>query len=76
MSLVNPLKIRRLEASASGFDAELSALIAWESVADLQLENTVRTILASVKQRGDSALLEYTSQFDRFPADSMSKLTI
>ncbi len=58
-------RIRRLDSRAPGFAAELDALLAWESVADADLQATVQRIVDDVRQRGDAALLEYTARFDR-----------
>jgi len=76
MNAVNPLSVRHLDANAPGFDAELAELVAWESVADIELENTVRDILQAIRVRGDAALLEYTNKFDRRSASSMEELCI
>lgn len=59
------MKIRRLSTSDPTFNAELDALLAYEATADEKLEATVAAILADVKRRGDEAVLEYTSKFDR-----------
>ena len=59
------MKIRELSSRAAGFDVELSKLLAFEEAADEKLEATVAAILADVRQRGDTAVLEYTHKFDR-----------
>ena len=61
------MKIRQLSSRAAGFEAELSALLAFEETADEKLEATVAAILADVRRRGDTAVLEYTRKFDRLP---------
>ena len=61
------MKIRQLSSRAAGFEAELSALLAFEETADEKLEATVAAILADVRKRGDTAVLEYTRKFDRLP---------
>ena len=70
MAQLSGLSIRRLSAHAAGFEQELSQLVAWSAVADLQLEQTVREIMHAVRQRGDQALLEYTNKFDRCEFES------
>ncbi len=60
------LNLRNLDSSAPGFDAALDALLAFESAQDPALEVRVRDILAEVKSRGDAALLDFTSRFDRW----------
>ncbi len=61
------MKIRRLSSRATGFDEELTRLLAFEETADEKLEATVAGILTDVRKRGDAAVLEYTARFDRLP---------
>ena len=62
---MNKFSIRRLDANAPGFDAELDRLLAWESVSDTQVASAVADILQQVKTRGDDAVVEFTNRFDR-----------
>lgn len=68
--------IRRLDASADGFAAQLSTLLAWEQEADDAVGKTVKDIIKDVRQRGDAALLEYTCKFDRRSLTEASELVI
>ena len=61
------MNIRKLSSRAAGFDEELTKLLAFEETADEKLEATVASILADVRKRGDTAVLEYTRKFDRLP---------
>jgi histidinol dehydrogenase len=61
------MNITRLSTKQADFDAKLSKLLAFEETADEKLEATVAAILADVKKRGDTAVLEYTRKFDRLP---------
>ncbi|MFA5826228.1 MAG: histidinol dehydrogenase [Gallionellaceae bacterium] len=61
------MNITRLSTRQADFDAKLNKLLAFEETADEKLEATVAGILADVKKRGDAAVLEYTSKFDRLP---------
>jgi histidinol dehydrogenase len=61
------MNIRQLSSRATGFDEELTRLLAFEETADDRLEATVAGILADVRKRGDAAVLEYTRKFDRLP---------
>lgn len=70
------LNIRTLQSSSTTFEADLSALLAFESAQDPQLEVRVRTILADVKARGDAALIETTAKFDRWTPSSAAALEI
>lgn len=62
---MNMVSIRRLDANAASFEAELAALLAWESVSDAQVASSVAEIVQQVRRRGDSAVIEYTNRFDR-----------
>ncbi len=70
------LEIKRLSSSAESFWKELDDLLAWESVSDEQVSNTVKDVLHNVKKRGDAAVVEYTNRFDRMSAASMAELEI
>jgi histidinol dehydrogenase len=68
--------IRRLSTLDAEFDSQLSALLAWDSVNDAQLQQTVVDIIERVKTQGDEALLDYTHRFDQLSAQTMNELTI
>src|SRR4051812_48631976 len=68
--------IRRLSASEPDFGAKLSALTAFDSSLDGDVERTVASIVEDVRRRGDAAVLEYTARFDRVQADSVAALEI
>ena len=70
------LTVRRLSASDSQFSEDLATLTAWSAVADNDLDATVRDILHQVRTQGDSAVIDFTAKFDRFPVSSMADLTI
>jgi histidinol dehydrogenase len=70
------LVVRRLDASAPGFERELSALTAFEAAQDPAVDATVARIVADVRERGDAALIEYTRQFDGVAATSVAALEI
>ncbi|KAF0206491.1 MAG: histidinol [Gallionellaceae bacterium] len=61
------MNIVRLSSRQADFDVTLNKLLAFEETADEKLEATVAAILSDVKKRGDAAVLEYTSKFDRLP---------
>jgi histidinol dehydrogenase len=56
--------ITRLSTSDADFDTRLEGLLAWESVSDAQVQQTVDSILSAVRAHGDTALMDYTSRFD------------
>jgi histidinol dehydrogenase len=70
------LTIRRLDSAAPGFDADLAALISFESAQDPAVDSAVAAIVAAVRAHGDAALLEYTAKFDRLSAPSVAALEI
>ncbi len=61
------MKIRQFSSRDANFNADLTKLLAFEETADDVLEATVAGILKDVRKRGDAAVLEYTSKFDRLP---------
>ena len=68
--------IRRLSTTAPEFEQELNQLLAWESVNDHQLQQTVLDIISRVKQQGDTAVLDYTRRFDQVAAETMAGLSL
>ena len=70
------MKIRRLSTQDKSFDADLKALLAFETAQDDAIDVVVATILKDVKARGDAAVLEYTNRFDKTNASSLNKLEI
>ncbi len=70
------MNINRFDSSDSNFQFELSKLLAWESVSNEAVFNTVSEILRAVKRHGDSAVLEYSQRFDGLTAGSVAALEI
>ena len=68
--------MRRLDSSEPGFDAKLSAVLAWEASQDAAIERAVADIVADVRTRGDAAVLEYTRRFDRVQVDAPATLEL
>lgn len=69
-------EIRQLSTSNSDFMQQLDALLAWESVSDTAVNDTVNQIIQEIRKRGNAALLEYTQRFDRWQADGDDGLQI
>jgi histidinol dehydrogenase len=69
-------KIRTFNTQQDNFTESLNKLLAWESVSDTQVQQTVLDILHQVKSRGDEALIEYTNKFDRLNAENMGALEV
>jgi histidinol dehydrogenase len=70
------MKLRRLSTRAAGFDARLAALTRYEAAGNAAVEQVVRAIIASVRKRGDAAVLAYARRFDRVEAGSVAKLEV
>ncbi|MDA9767090.1 histidinol dehydrogenase [Candidatus Thioglobus sp.] len=68
--------ISLLSSNGEDFDTQLSSLIAWEANSDEEINNTVRKIIKEVKDKGDSSVLRFTSEFDSLNAKSVSELII
>src|SRR5215475_2252470 len=60
----------RLDASAPGFEKDFSAFLARRRDTDENVDRVVADIIADVRARGDSAVLEYTKKFDRLETDA------
>ncbi len=58
------MKMRRLDSSQAGFEQALMALLATTDEPDATVRERVEQIIGAVRERGDTALLEYTNQFD------------
>lgn len=69
-------KINRLDTASPDFERRLAELLAFENTQDESIDRTVAAILDDVKKHGDSAVLEYTRQFDRLQAGSMAALEL
>lgn len=69
-------EVSRLNYQQADFWPKLSALLAWEGVSDTAVTDTVRNILADVKQRGDAAVVDYSQKFDRVKASQLADLEI
>ena len=70
------MKIRRLSTQDKSFDADLKALLAFETAQDDSIDVVVAAILKDVKARGDAAVLEYTNRFDKTNASSLTELEV
>ena len=60
-----PLALRRLDTRSADFAAALTLLLDRAQELDAEVEGRVREIIQGVRTRGDAALLEYTTRFDR-----------
>ena len=70
------VELKRLTTEAGDFQPQLEAVLAWDASSDMEVVDTVRGILADVKERGDEAVLEYSRRFDRLSVTSMAELEL
>src|SRR5512140_502216 len=68
--------IRRLASGAPDFEARFRQLLAFEAAQDESVERTTAQIIDDVRRRGDAALLEYTSRFDRWAPKNAKELDV
>ncbi|EGV19237.1 histidinol dehydrogenase [Thiocapsa marina] len=68
--------MRRLSTTDPDFDAGLDGLLAWDSVSDDRVQQTVADIIRDLRTRGDAALLDYTTRFDRWTPACAADLEI
>lgn len=70
------INITQLKTSDTDFRQKLDQLLAWEQATDSAVVVTVTEILDDLRERGDAALLEYTSKFDQVDVASASELEL
>ena len=70
------MNIKELTTNDADFWSQLDDLLAWDSVSDQSVFDTVNGILSDVKKRGDAAVIEYTNKFDNMNASEMQELEI
>ena len=68
--------MRRLSTQDQNFLQAFAELLAFETVSDPQLVQTVDQIIADVRQYGDDHVLKLTQKFDRHPAHHFSELEL
>ena len=66
----------RLDNRQDDFETEFAALLASKREVTVDVADTVASILADVRARGDAAVLELTARFDDLAADSMDALAV
>lgn len=68
--------MKRLDTAQTDFFTQLDDLLAWETVSDQQVMQTVTNILHDVRSQGDQAVIDYTRQFDRRQISDISALVV
>ncbi len=69
-------EINQLSTASDDFWQQLDALLAWESVSDTAVNDTVNQIISDIRTKGDDALVDFTNRFDRWQAQSANDLEI
>ncbi len=70
------IQIKRFNSTDSNFNSNLEKLLAFENAQDDAVDSTVANILADVRKRKDTALIEYTNRFDRLSVTSATALEL
>ena len=70
------VSIKRLKFRDTTFRAELDKALAWDSISDQAVQESVHKILADVRGRGDAAVVEWTNKLDGLQAKSIQALEI
>jgi len=68
--------MKHLSSNSADFWSELESLLAWESSSEERIEQTVKQIIADIRQDGDVALVAFTNQFDRRSVSNAMELEI
>ena len=70
------IKVKRLNSQDTGFKETLLSSLSLPMADDEAIDASVAKILLAVKESGDLAVLDFTKQFDRLNATSVSELEI
>ncbi|MFT5321015.1 MAG: histidinol dehydrogenase [Pseudohongiellaceae bacterium] len=76
MSKPMPVLIKRLNFQNENFRAELEQALAWDSISDQSVQESVSRIIADVRSRGDAAVLEWTNKLDGLKESTIQALEI
>ena len=68
--------MRQLSTQDADFDSQLTQLLAFETVNDVELLKTVDDIIVKVRHGGDSVVLALTQQFDQHSATTIQELEL
>ena len=63
--------MKRLDTTAPGFAADFAALLDQARETTSDVADTVAAIIADVRARGDAALFDYTTRFDRHTPETL-----
>lgn len=68
--------MKKLDTQSPDFQAELKALLAFETAQNPEIDRIVADICADVQKRGNAALIEYTNRFDGTSAQIIDDLIL
>jgi len=68
--------ITKLNAADKNFMVELDRLLAWDSVSDTAVNDTVNDVIHRIREEGDAALLDFTERFDGWHAETGADLKL
>ena len=68
--------VNRLDTTSGDFDDALDRLMRWDDPALGEIERAVAGVLEDVRERGDAAVVEYTSRFDGVTASDVAALRL
>ena len=68
--------IQRLNFRDTSFSAELEKALAWDSISDQSVQESVSQILQDVRSRGDAAVLDWTNKLDGLNESSIQGLSL
>lgn len=68
--------VNRLDTTSGDFDDALDRLMHWDDPALGEIERAVAEVLEDVRERGDAAVVEYTSRFDGVTASDVAALRL
>ena len=64
--------LRRLDTKSADFDVALESLLLRDDPFDSNVFQIAQDIIAGIRERGDSALCEYTARFDDFKVSKIN----
>lgn len=70
------MNIHLLNTVDGEFDAQLNALLQWDTSAESEVESITREVVTNVQAHGDMALLDYTRKFESLEVDAVRDLEI
>lgn len=70
------VSISRLSTTSPNFDGQLRQLLSRETESGVDVSAVVLDIIRDVRLRGDAAVLDFTSKFDRLQVENISELIV